>query len=58
MSVLFPYPPLRYDADQAHIIAIKLENSTDPKVKEAAPHIRRAADLLYEATNRKAADDR
>ncbi len=58
MNVHFPYPPLRYSADSLHIIAREVEKSTDPKVKEAAQHIRRAAELLYEATDQRDADDR
>lgn len=45
-----PYSQFRYTGDQAHIIARELEKSDDPKVKDAARCLRRAADLLYEAT--------
>lgn len=53
MSLLPPYPVARYSADELHIIARRIQESHDPKVKEAARHIRRAADLLYEATKEK-----
>lgn len=45
-----PYPAARFSADELHIIARRIEESADPKVREAAWYVRRAADLLYEAT--------
>ena len=53
MSLPPPYPAARFSADELHIIAQRIQESTNPKVKEAARHIRRAADLLYEATKEK-----